>query len=86
MSAEIDTTALAEQVATLIGKPTPPLMDAEEAATFLSVPVSWVRKEARAKRLPVVELGRYTRFDPDELAAWRDSRRAGPRVNGKRSS
>ena len=84
MSAEIDITALATEIAERVGKPSPPLMDAEQAAEFLCVPVSWVRKEARAKRIPVVELGRYTRFDPDDLAAWRNSRRAGPRANGKR--
>jgi excisionase family DNA binding protein len=83
VSDQVDTRALAEEVAALISKPTPALMTAEEAAAFLNVPVSWVRAQARAKRIPVVQLGRYTRFDPDELAAWRRARRAGPSANGR---
>ncbi len=83
MSPEIDTHALAEEVAALIGKPTPPLMDADEAAAFLHLPVSWVRQEARANRIPNVKLGRYTRFRVTELEAWVDGRSVGPRVNGK---
>ena len=83
MSANIDTRALAEEVAALIAKPAPALMTAEEAAAFLCVPVSWVRAEARAGRIPAVRLGRYTRFDPEELAAWRRGRQVGPRGNGR---
>jgi excisionase family DNA binding protein len=70
---------IADQLAELVGKPTPPLMTAEQAAEFLCVPVTWVRAEARAGRIPAVRLGRYTRFDPDELTAWRRARQVGPR-------
>ncbi len=44
-----------------------PLLDADGAAGLLSVPASWVLSEARAERIPHVRLGRYVRFDSDEL-------------------
>jgi excisionase family DNA binding protein len=55
-----------------------PLTDAEGAAKQLSVPPTWVLAEARADRIPHVRLGRYVRFDPDELAAWWQTRARGP--------
>jgi excisionase family DNA binding protein len=55
-----------------------PLIDANGAAELLSVPRSWVLSEARAARIPHVRLGRYVRFDPDELAAWWQTRARGP--------
>jgi excisionase family DNA binding protein len=68
-----------EQLARMLnGNQTPPLMDAEQAAGFLQVPVSWVRAEARAGRIPHVKLGRYTRFRTAELEAWVDGRQVGP--------
>lgn len=59
---------------------TGPLLDAAAAAELLAVPKSWLLAEARADRVPHVRLGRYVRFDSDELAEWvRTSRRRGPR-------
>lgn len=55
-----------------------PLLTAEQAAELLSVPPSWVLAEARADRIPHVRLGRYVRFDADELAAWWQTRARGP--------
>jgi excisionase family DNA binding protein len=81
---DLDTHALAEELAGILGKPTPPLMDAEQAAALLHVPVTWIRAEARAARIPCVRLGRYTRFDRDELLAWVNGRAVGPRANGRR--
>lgn len=57
---------------------TPPLLTAEGAADLLSVPKSWVLAEARADRIPHVRLGRYVRFDADELTAWWRGRARGP--------
>lgn len=54
------------------------LVDAEAAGGLLGVPKSWVLAEARADRIPHVRLGRYVRFDAEELAAWWQSRRRGP--------
>lgn len=55
------------------------LLDAEGAAALLNVPASWVLAEARASRIPHVRLGRYVRFDRDELQAWAGARGRGPR-------
>jgi excisionase family DNA binding protein len=55
-----------------------PLMDARQAGRLLNVPPSWVLAEARADRIPHIRLGRYVRFDADELAVWWRSRRRGP--------
>lgn len=56
------------------------LIDAAEAAELLSVPKTWLLAEARADRVPHVRLGRYVRFDPDELATWARERTRGPRA------
>jgi excisionase family DNA binding protein len=56
------------------------LLDAKDAAKLLNVPASWVLAEARADRIPHVRLGRYVRFDADDLREWAKERRRGPRV------
>src|SRR2546430_9034465 len=55
----------------------------QEAADLLRVPVSWLYERTRTNSVPHVKLGKYLRFDRDELAAWinelrRDGR--GPRA------
>jgi excisionase family DNA binding protein len=55
-----------------------PLLDARGAGALLNVPASWVLTEARANRIPHVRLGRYVRFDGDELRTWWQARRRGP--------
>lgn len=55
-----------------------PLLTAEQAAELLNLPTSWVLAEARADRVPHVRLGRYVRFDAEELAAWWQTRARGP--------
>src|SRR3954469_22719054 len=54
------------------------LLTAKEAGALLNVPASWVLAEARADRIPHVRLGRYVRFEADELAMWWRSRARGP--------
>lgn len=54
------------------------LVDAEAAGEMLGVPGSWVLAQARSDRIPHVRLGRYVRFDPDELEAWWRGRMRGP--------
>lgn len=56
-----------------------PLLDAEAAGALLGVPKSWVLAEAREDRIPHVRLGRYVRFQRDELEAWWQARARGPR-------
>ena len=50
------------------------LLTAEEVAERLRVPRSWVYRQAREGRLPVVDLGRYRRFDEGELERWLEAR------------
>ena len=56
------------------------LIDAYAAGDLLGVPGSWVLAQARSDRVPHVRLGRYVRFDPDELEAWWRGRMRGPIV------
>ncbi len=47
------------------------LLTAQEASEqVVNVPATWLLAEARANRVPHVRLGRYVRFNPDELQAW----------------
>lgn len=57
---------------------TGPLLTADQAGELLNVPASWVLAEARADRIPHVRLGRYRRFDRDELEQWWRTRARGP--------
>lgn len=55
------------------------LLTAEQAAELLNVPVSFVRQETRAGRMPHVAIGaRYKRYEAEVLRAWWESRRRGP--------
>lgn len=49
------------------------LLDAKEIAARLGVPESWVRESARSGAIPHVRLGRYVRFDLDDVEAWIES-------------
>lgn len=72
---------LALEVAALIGRETlAPLLDARQAAVILNVPASWIAAEARAGRIPHVRLGRYVRFNAEELMRWCEGRSVGPRT------
>jgi excisionase family DNA binding protein len=42
----------------------------QEAAELLRVPVSWLYDRTRTNSVPHVKLGKYLRFDRDELNAW----------------
>ena len=53
------------------------LLEAQEVAERLAVPISWVRAETRAGRLPHVALGRYRRYDWPAIEAWLEGQRAG---------
>jgi excisionase family DNA binding protein len=71
---------LAAELAALIGaQAMPPLLDSVQAAAILNVPRSWIAAEARAGRIPHVRLGRYVRFNRDELLAWCEGSAVGPR-------
>jgi excisionase family DNA binding protein len=57
------------------------LLKPDEAAEILGVPKSWVMDAARRDAIPHVRLGRYVRFDPDELERWWRRRAQGPKTN-----
>ena len=42
----------------------------QEAAELLRVPVSWLYERTRTNSVPHVKLGKYLRFDRDELYTW----------------
>jgi excisionase family DNA binding protein len=53
------------------------LLEAHEVAERLSVPVSWIRAETRANRLPHIRLGRYRRYEWPAVVAWLEEQRGG---------
>jgi excisionase family DNA binding protein len=46
------------------------LLTAAEVAQQLQVPPTFVYRLARAGQIPVVQLGRYRRFDQAAIDAW----------------
>jgi excisionase family DNA binding protein len=54
------------------------LLTAEDVADMLSVPVSWVRRESKAGRLPHVKLGRYYRYSEPSIRAFVAGLERGP--------
>lgn len=42
----------------------------EEAAELLRVKMTWLYERTRTNQVPHVKLGKYVRFDRDELLAW----------------
>jgi hypothetical protein len=55
-----------------------PLMDKNALAELLGVEVSWVEKATAARTLPITWVGRYARYDVDDIAAWLDSQKERP--------
>ena len=52
---------------------TPPaaaLLTAEQAAQYLNISIWTIRQWVSQRRIPVVKLGRATRFNPADLAAY----------------
>lgn len=43
------------------------LVDARELAELLGVPRGWVYRAAEMEKIPSVRLGRYLKFDPEEV-------------------
>jgi excisionase family DNA binding protein len=54
----------------------------QEAADLLRVPVSWLYERTRTNSVPHVKLGKYLRFDREELTAWVDKLRRDGRGPG----
>jgi hypothetical protein len=61
-----------EEIAAANGKAqTQELLTADELASKLKVPVSWVYEQSRQDNIPTLRLGRYVRFDLKEVIASR---------------
>jgi excisionase family DNA binding protein len=59
--------------------PSNPLVPAEQAAKLLGVPPRWLLEQARQRKVPHHKLGRYVRFDLDDLIKWLDETKRNPR-------
>ena len=46
------------------------LLTIKESANLLRVKVSWLYERTRRNEVPHLKLGKYLRFDEDELVAW----------------
>jgi excisionase family DNA binding protein len=60
------------------------LLTAEQVAEMLQVPKSWVYEAAREHRIPHVRLGRYVRFEREQLDSWLEAMRAEARAYSPR--
>ncbi len=47
-----------------------PWLTVDEAARLLRVKVSWLYERTRLNEVPHIKLGKYLRFDQQELLAW----------------
>jgi excisionase family DNA binding protein len=53
------------------------LIGVEALATWLGVEIVFVRRLVAERRIPFLKIGKFVRFDPDEIAAWLDAQRVG---------
>jgi len=60
-----------------VSRPRERLLSAAEVAELLAVPVTWVRERTRAGHLPHVRLGRYVRYERNEVLTWLSEQTSG---------
>lgn len=53
------------------------LLNIEEAARYLGMPVSRIRYETFIKRIPFIKIGRSVRYIKEQLDAWIESHMEG---------
>ena len=46
------------------------LIGIKEMASRLDVPVSWLYSRTRTNEIPYLKLGKYVRFDVDQVMEW----------------
>jgi excisionase family DNA binding protein len=61
-----------------------PLLGIDEVASWLGVEPGFVRRLIAGRRIPFVKIGKFVRFDPDEIAAWIDGQRVGVEAPSRR--
>ena len=67
------------------GAPGPALLDVEAMAAWLSVEVLFVRRLVAEHRIPFLKIGKFVRFDPDEVAHWITAQRVNPTHRSSRT-
>jgi excisionase family DNA binding protein len=67
------------------GAPGPALLDVAAMATWLSVEVVFIRRLVAEHRIPFVKIGKFVRFDPDEVALWINAQRVNPTHRSSRT-
>jgi excisionase family DNA binding protein len=54
------------------------LLDIGQAAVLLNTSQRFIRRLVQEQRIPYLKVGRFIRFDPDELDTWLDNCRRPP--------
>lgn len=57
------------------------LLGVKETSKYLGVPISWIYDRVRVGAIPYYKIGKYVRFDPQEIKAWLETQRKGPRLD-----
>ena len=60
----------------------PELLSMDQLAETLGVTRRHVRRLVDERRVPFLRVGRFIRFDPQQVATWLDSNRVPARVRG----
>jgi excisionase family DNA binding protein len=60
------------------------LLGIEDVAGWLGVETGFVRRLIAERRIPFVKIGKYVRFDPDEVTGWIDDLRVPPESRSSR--
>ena len=58
----------------------PAVWSVDQVAAYLSMSKQWVYKQAELGKLPCYRLGASLRFKPEEVRAYLESTRHGPRL------
>jgi excisionase family DNA binding protein len=56
-----------------------PMLRPEEVAERLNVSLRFIRRLCHERRVPYTKVGKFVRFDADELEAWIATQRVVPR-------
>lgn len=56
------------------------MLKPEEVAERLNVSLRFIRRLCHERRVPYTKVGKFVRFDADELEAWIATQRVGPRA------
>jgi excisionase family DNA binding protein len=60
------------------------LLTIQEVADLLQVPTSWLYSHSRKRskdRIPAVKVGKYVRFNQDDVTEWIERHKTGTKAN-----